>query len=226
MPAKYLTLLLTCFYLSVFGQLRLEFQVNGSVAKVTISNNSKDSYAIPLETEHFRPYEPLCDNYQEYEDSFPGLGLMLMIEKQSTNELLTYYVQDYVDPDKFDSIAKEYQKQKIANDHLIEEWKRIHKIAKVKDAKINYDIMNNLLFLKPYESISYKVNINLNNITNQKFKFYSYSYDSHQSYRYYLEYCSPAKAYGYLTKQQKNTIKEKGYKLFYEKLRSNVIMVK
>lgn len=212
----------------LFSQVKLDFKLdfNSKIAQITIVNNTPESYAIPLEKKYLRPYEPFCNNYEEYEDSFPGLGLMLMIEQQSNNELLTYYVEDYVDPSKFDSITKEYQKKKIVDDHIIDKWKMTNKIAKVKNAKINYNIMNSFIFLKPYESIHYKVMVNINNITDQKFKFYSYSYDPLQSYRYYLAYCSPAKAYEYLTKKQKKKIREKGYKLFYDPLKSNILYSK
>lgn len=207
----------------LFSQIKLELKLDfdDKIADITIVNNSSENYAFPLDKSFLRPYEPECFNYQEYEEDFPFLALMLMIEKQNNNELLTYYVEDYVDPVKFDSITREYQKEKKKHDNLIENWRIINKIKKMKDAKINYSIMNSFVYLKPNEKINYKVRININNITNQKFKFYSYSYDSFQTYKYYLEYCDLSKAYEYLTKKQKKEIKEKGYTLFSNKITSN-----
>lgn len=210
---------------TLYSQVKLDFKLdfNSNIADIVITNNTSENYVIPLEKKYLRPYEPLCDNYQEYEDNFPSLGLMLMIENLSDNNLLTYYVNDYVDPNKFDSISKEYQKQKINYDNLINQWKASNKISKINNAKINYSIMNSLIFIKPHETISYKVKVDINNITNQKFKFYSYSYNPLQSYKYYLQYCSPAEMYKYLTKIQKKQIKDQGYKLFYGTLKSNII---
>ena len=207
------------------SQIKLEFKLdfNSNIADITIINNTSEKYVFPLDKKFLRPYEPDCSNYQEYEESFPSLGLMLMIEEQSENELLTYYVENYVDTSKFDSITKVYQKERLVYEDLIEKWKQINEINKEKDAKINYNVMNNLTFLKPKEKINFKVKVNIDNITDQKFKFYSYLYDPHKFYKYYLEYCSASKAYEYLTYEQKKRIKRKGYKLFSGVLKSNIL---
>ncbi|ANF49961.1 hypothetical protein A0O34_05210 [Chryseobacterium glaciei] len=222
---KNIFFIIILFFSSIsYAQIRLEFKLdfNSKIADVTIINNSSENYVFPLDINNLRPYEPECANYQEYEDSFPSLGLMLMIENQNDMKLLTYYVEDYVDPIKFDSITKEYKKKKSVYDDSMEKWKKLNKIKKIKDAKINYNIMNNLIFLKPKEKINYKLAVNTNNITNQNFKAYSYLYNSSESYKYYVEYCNASKAYEYLTRKQKKKIKGKGYKLFFGTLKSNI----
>ncbi|WP_261512647.1 hypothetical protein [Chryseobacterium paludis] len=208
-----------------YAQIKLEFKLdfNSNIAEITIINDTSENFVFPLDKNNFRPYEPECSNFQEYEDSFPSLGLMLMIEKQSDKKLLTYYVEDYVDIAKFDSITKEYKKQKLINDKIIDKWQKSNKIKEIKDAKINYSIMNNLIFLKAKEKVNYKIKVNTNNITDQNFKSYSYLYDSSEPYKFYLEYCNASKAYEYLTEKQIKKIKKMGYKLLYATLKSNVL---
>ncbi|UEQ76956.1 hypothetical protein [Chryseobacterium arthrosphaerae] len=208
------------------SQIKLEFKLdfNSNIADITVVNNTTENYVFPLDRNFLRPYDPVCANYQDYEENFPGLGLMLMIEEQQDeNKLLTYHVESYVDPSKFDSITKDYQKRRLIYEDLIRKWKRKTKIENTKNAKINYDIVTNLVFLKPNERINYKIKVNTNNITDQKFKFYSYLYNPLKSYKYYLEYCNASRAYEYLTKEQKKNINRKGYKLFYGVLKSNML---
>ncbi|MFP3541222.1 hypothetical protein, partial [Pseudomonas sp. SIMBA_044] len=63
MYTKYCILIIFFFFYSASGQLKLEVRLINSIANVTISNNSKEYYVLPIDIYHLRPYEGDCGSF-------------------------------------------------------------------------------------------------------------------------------------------------------------------
>lgn len=106
MITKYCVLILVFLSAFIFGQLKLDVTLVDSTVKVTIFNESKERYVLPLDKTHLRPYEKNCNAFLDYESEFPSLGLMInMIDSTGKNE---EYTIGYKYVDKIDSIRKRW----------------------------------------------------------------------------------------------------------------------
>lgn len=103
-------------------------------------------------------------------------------------------------------------------------WGKINNIQNYNDALINYNLMNNLIYVEPHEKISFNIKVDLYNITNQELIFYNYILKKTENYNLYLSLCDFSNFDKYLTSSQKKKLCK--YKFFYSKLESNKIQWK
>lgn len=219
MYTKYLIVILTFIFLPLFGQIKLEFYLIDSVAHVTIYNNSKNNYALPIDQYHFRPYEKDCDAFSDHEAEFPDFGLMLnVVDPDDKKE---EYVIGYNKTDDSNSLAKEIQSKRDNLKQMVLTWGKTNNIKDYKLAFMNYRLMNNLIYLKPGEKTSFKIKLNLYNITAQELIFYNYILEKSKKYKLYLSLCRGKNVNQYLTSVQKRKLKE--YKIYSGTLESNSI---
>lgn len=223
MHTKYYILILTFFFSSIFGQLRLELKLVNSVANLTIYNDSKENYILPVDLLHFRPYEADCNNFSEQEAEFPGFGLMVNIIEED-NKKEDYAVGYSKIPENFDPLRDKVNIQRSGFKKKILKWAGKHKIKDYDLALINYTIMNNLIFLKAKEKISFNIKLDLYNITAQELIFYNYILEKSENYKLYVSLCEFKGIDKYLTFAQKEKLKK--YKLFTDQLESNLIELK
>lgn len=222
MYTKYCSLILAFFFYSIFGQLKLEVRVVNSIANVIIKNDSKENFVFPVDRFHFRPYEAKCDTFSDYESEFPSFGVMVNII--SADNKREDYVQGYKYVDNIDSIKQDIETKRDELQKKIKDWGASNDIKDYGLALINYNLNNNLIYLKPYEKISFNIKLDLNNITDQELIFYNYILDKTKSYKFYLSLCNYNQINKYLTSSQK--IKLKKYKLFTGSIESNKIELK
>ncbi len=221
MYTKYYTLILTLFFYSIFGQLSLEFTLIDSVASVTIHNKSKDNYVIPIDRFHFRPYEVDCNSFSDYESEFPSFGLMVNIS--TSDDKRVNYVMGYKYFENFDSINKEVGIKREIFRKKIKDWSKNNNIKDYNLALINYNLINNLIYFKPNEKISFKIKFDLYNITAQELIFYNYILEKTENYKLNLSLCE-FEFDKYLTSSQKKKLKK--HKFFTGKIESNKIEIK
>lgn len=222
MHSKYYTLMLTFFFSFTFGQLKLEFTLINSVANVTIYNESKENYVLPIDVLHFRPYEADCGVFSDYEMEFPSLSLMVnIINSDSKRE---DYALGYKHFDNIDSIEKNIDTKRENFQKKIKDWGKKNNIKDYNLALINYNLNNNLIYLKPHEKVSFKIKFDLHNVTNQELIFYNYILEKTSNYIFYLSLCNYKNINKYLTSSQNKKLKK--YKLFTGSLESNKIELK
>lgn len=222
MKIKYYTLILVLLSSLLSGQLELSVTLQNSMAEITIYNKSGENYMFPLDRNHLRPYEKNCDAFYDYELNYPIYGLMTNIIN-SSGENVDYAIghQRFNDIKELedDILVKKNKIKKIVN-----EWGSKNNIKNFNVAYVNYSLLSNLVFIKPYEKISFKVKVDLYNITNQKTIYYNYILNKSENYHFYLSFCEYKNLDKYLTPAQKKQLNE--YKFFYGKLKSNIIQLK
>lgn len=218
---KYVILILTVLSSLVSAQLRLEVKLVDSVAEVIIINESKEQYILPIDKTHLRPYEKNCNTFSEYESEFPSFGLMIHLMDSSDK------YQDYVTGYKsFDDIKSVEENIDIKREKLretVRKWGDKNNIKDYNIAYVNYNLINNLICIKPNQKISFKVKVDLYNITNQELIFYSYSRKDTENYNFSLSLCSYYDLDKYLTSSQKKKFSK--YIFFHGKLESNKIQL-
>ncbi|WBV60639.1 hypothetical protein PFY12_00640 [Chryseobacterium camelliae] len=219
MRKKYYTLILALFFCSVFGQLKLEFKLLNSIADITIYNTSKENYILPIDRFHLRPYETDCSTFANYESEFPSFGLMVNIFTSDGKR--ENYVMGYKHFDNFDSIGKKVNFKRDSFRKKILKWGEKNKIKDYNEALINYNLINNLIYLKPNEKISFKIKFDLYNITNQELIFYNYILEKSLEYKISLSMCEFNGIDKYFTVAQKKKLKK--YKLFSGEILSNKV---
>ncbi|BFO66523.1 hypothetical protein [Chryseobacterium sp. KCF3-3] len=222
MKTKFITIVSFFFFTTLFGQLRLDFKLINSVANITIYNDSEESYIFPLDRSHFRPYESICDAFDEYEKEFPSFGLMVNIINSEGNK--ENYILGYNKDSERDAILYNLNKrrEKLKKEVMI--WSKNNNIKNYNLAYINYEIMKNLIYLKPKEKVTFNVNLDLNNVTNQELIFYNYILEESHSYQLYLNLCEFKEISKYLTASQK--VKLQKYKFLNNYIDSNIINIK
>jgi len=222
MYTKYLIIIFSIIFYPLFGQLRMEIEVINSVASINIYNDSENNYAFPLDINHLRPYEADCHNFSDKELEFPNMALMVNIEK-ADNIKEDYNVGYYRVEDKFDPLIKKANIERSNFKKEIQKWRKKNKIANYDVGLINYSIIKNLVYLKSKEKISFKIKLDLYNITNQELIFYNYILDKAMKYKLFMSLCEFDELESYFTLDQKQKLKE--YKLFKGSIQSNKIQL-
>lgn len=218
MNKKRYTLILLFFFHSLFSQLNMNVKLINSIAHITIVNESEFNYLIPIDINHFRPYEENCDNFTEHESEFPSFGILLNIV--SRDDTKVNYSIGYKYSDNFDSINDKRSIERKSFKRKIEQWRKKNKIEDYYISLINYKLINNLISLAPYEKKEFKIKLDLKNITAQELIFYNYFLEKNEYYKLFFSICS-IESFKYLTPSQRN--KYKKYKFFTGKLESNKI---
>ncbi len=221
MIVKYVILILTVLSSLVSAQLRLEVKLIDSVAEVTIINESKEQYILPIDKTHVRPYEKNCNTFSDYESEFPAFGLMVNLLDSSAKH--QDYVMGYRSFDDINSVKKNIDREREKLRNTIRKWGDKNNIKNYNIAHINYNLINNLVCIKPNQKISFKIKVDLYNITNQELIFYNYSLKHAENYNFYLSLCSYNDLDRYLTSSQKKKLSK--YNFFYGKLESNKIQL-
>lgn len=223
MYSKYYTSILIFFFSSIFGQLKLEVTLINSFANVTIYNESKENYVLPLDALNFRPFEADCNSLSDHEQEFPVFGLMVnIIKSNGTKE--DYTIGYYKPSDNFDTFSDKVNIKRLDFQKKISKWGGKNNIKDYNLSFINYSIMNNLIYLKSKEKFSFNIKLDLYNVTGQKLIFYNYLLEKSENYKFYLSMCEFGAIDKYLTSSQKNKLKK--YKFFTGKLESNLVELK
>lgn len=218
MHKKKYTLILLFLFNTLFGQLILEVKLINSIAHVNIINTSQDYYMLPINQNHFRPYEENCDNFLNYESEFPSFSLLLNLV--SSNGKKVDYTVGYKYLDDFNSDTKKINLERKSFEKKIKKWGKDNNINDYSTTLINYKLINSLIFFKPNENKKIKIKLDLKNITSQDLIFYNYFLDETETYKLFLSLCD-FDSLKYLTPYQKK--KYASYKLFTGKLESNII---
>lgn len=222
MITRYGILILIVLSSIMSAQLRLEIKSIGSVTEVTIINTSNDYYALPIDKVHLRPYERNCNTFSDYESEFPAFGLMANLVDSFNKQ--TDYVIGYKSFDDINSVKKNIDRKRERLKKKIIKWGDENKIKDYNTAFINYFLVQNLVYMKPHEKVTFKIKTDLYNITNQELIFYSYNIKNIENYNFYLSLCEYTNLDKYLTTSQKEKLKK--YKLFTGSLESNKIQLK
>lgn len=222
MITKYGILILTVLSSMMSAQLKLELKLIDSVSEMTITNTSKDYYALPIDKAHLRPYEQNCSAFSDYESEFPAFGLMVNLVDSSNKQ--TDYVMGYKSFDDINSIKKNVDRKREKLKNRIIKWGNENKIEDYNTAFINYFLIQNLVYIKPNEKITFKIKADIYNITNQELIFYSYNIKNIENYHFYVSLCEYTDFDKYLTSSQKKKLSK--YKFFNSKLESNKIQLR
>lgn len=246
MKAKIIFFILLMFYLTIYGQIKIEISSVTKISEyervfvINLINTSNEKYIVPIDTTDFKPY--FEDEQCFYHEKEKGA---LVID---ANELMLQFVflKDYNGIEKnieqrigsnFSDIIqseKRVQDEYINNisrlrkkhKKIIKQWKIDNKIKNnIKWAEINYQLVSNIIKFEPFQKITYAKKINTQSI------YYSKLYKNAASFLYYLDediiysfflmYCIDNKLYDYLTNSQKDGLKM--YKQFSGILESNVV---
>lgn len=218
MHKKKYTLILLFLFNTLFSQLALEVRLVDSTAHVNVINRSQDYYMLPINQNHFRPYEENCDNFIDYESEFPSFALLLNLV--NSNGKKVDYTVGYKYLDDFNSDSEKINLERESFQKKIKKWGRKNNLNDYSTALINYKLINSLIFLKPNENKKFKIKLDLKNITSQDLIFYNYFLNEAETYKLFLSLCN-FDSLKYMTPDQRK--KYANYKFFTGKLESNII---
>ncbi|GAA5084183.1 hypothetical protein GCM10023210_03720 [Chryseobacterium ginsengisoli] len=212
----------------LYSQLvvKWELKENNEKAIIKIYNESKQNVIIPIDLKSFQAYFINIYNNSEWDKKYPFLAFKINVfDKISKNRVEINTSTPYLDISNFekdrlklDSITKNYESK-------INIWKKNNITLSNSEAQLNYYIIENLIYLKPNESLEFSILFDLRNITNQDNAIhYSYILEKNKSYTLFLSLHVKNDVYNYLTSYQKRKLKK--YKLFTGSLESNKIELK
>ncbi|WP_157761445.1 hypothetical protein [Chryseobacterium camelliae] len=220
----FLNLIVFCYFNS---QLKMECNINfiDKKATVILLNTTNNNVVIPIDKHSLRPYfNDICLDLSQYQFDYPVLGPSILIHKNDS--ILESSSSGDIGNDL--AIIENESKKRKANINKYENdirlWQKLHHIKSFEEAKINYYVYNNLMFLKPKEKIVLEFYFDLNNITKEKYMNYFYRLESGQNYSLNISLKINECIYNYLTGYQKSKLKK--YKLFYGTIVSNKIELK
>ena len=217
-------LILNLLVLNQFhAQMKMELNIDykNKKAKVVLSNETNTNLIIPLDTLALSPYfDDICLEIKNYIHGSPYLGLNIKLKNEDTISDFLGGAGKMDDLRVVNTIAKETKK----HERKIRLWQKKNNIKSFEEAKINYYVFNNLVYLKPREKIERTFYFDLHNITNGKYMYYYYHIEDDKQYNVSLSFSIEDCIYKYLTPSQKEKLSE--YKLFTGKIESNKIELK
>lgn len=211
------------------SQIKFHFFIQKKIStgkyllKLTLTNTTDYFYALPLDKSGFKAYyaSEYCEDPKNTATSYKYFSPAVMIRETSKNELLeaSSRMLDVVD-DQVDKYVKKVEHNKESREKMLLSWKYRNSIDNALGVERNYYLISNLLMLKPKESISYSINLDLNEIFRSDMStIYDYYVLGFNNYSLSLNLCINENIYLDLTKDQK--IKLKKYKLFSGLIKSN-----
>lgn len=218
---KKILLLINIFvFYHLNAQIKIELKIDNlnKKAKVVLVNESNTNIVVPLDTLTLSPYfDDICLEIKNYIHGSPYLGLNIKLKSQDTISDFLGGAGKMDDLNVVNLIAKENKKY----ERKIRLWQKKNNIRSFDEAKINYYIFNNLIYLKAGEKIEKTFHFDLNNITNGKYMYYYYRVENDKKYNVSLIFSIDECIYKYLTKKQKETLNR--YNLFTGEVESNKI---
>lgn len=244
MNMKKIIKLYILFFSVVFfnAQIRLEIKADNlilsntkNVVQLNIINETDSKYAVPINMTDFKPFFQ-GDNCKTYVDnSFMGSNdLFLKLVFIDADDNYVDKIFNTPNPSIIHSnnkIMREFEKKqdsaKSSYNRTINDWIKKYNIKKSKSwAEINKIVFPNIIYLGPRQTITYKIYINPSKLYSTQMHqtgsyFCSYYLENNTEYKFLLKYCIDSNVYNYLTKDQKNKLKD--YILFSGNLETNLL---
>ncbi len=223
MIKKILLIINICVFYLFNSQIKIELNIDNlnKKAKIVLLNETNTNLAIPLDTLTLSPYfDDICLEIKNYIHGSPYLGLNIKLKNEDT-------ISDFLGGSgKMDdlSLVNKMAKEKKKYERKIRLWQKKNNIKSFEEAKINYYVFNNLIYLKPGEKIERTFYFDLHNITNGKYMYYYYHIEDDKQYNVSLSFNIQDCVYKYLTATQKEKLTD--YKLFTGSIESNEIQLK
>lgn len=205
------------------AQIKIELNIDhlNKKAKVVLLNETNNNLVIPLDTLTLSPYfDDICLEMKNYIHGSPYLGLNIKLKNEDT-------ISDFLGgAGKIDdlSVVNIIATEKKKYERKIRLWQKKNNIKSFEEAKINYYVFNNLIYLKPGEKIERTFYFDLHNITNGKYMYYYYRVEDDKKYNASLTFNINECVYKYLTQKQKQSLNK--YNLFTGEVESNKIELK
>lgn len=193
-------------------------------AIITIKNNSTKNYALPVELTNLKAYyenDIVCEYFNSYHAPLHGLSFSLKLTDSKTKQVLEpQRTHVNIDFDTLQNYLTE-NKQCFSLDQEKQNWQLTHKIKDKAKADLNYYIFNNLILLRPNQNMSYRILIDLDNISSEI--YFVDKYDVKPNTKYFFQLYTEINdcIYDVLTPVQKKELKD--YTLFTGKIESNII---
>ncbi|MFP3594695.1 hypothetical protein [Chryseobacterium sp. SIMBA_038] len=199
------------------------------VLGITVTNESKNNYIIPIDTTGFKAYYPseVCSKIENTDYPYKYLGPSIIIKDINTDKYLE------ANPAAFDvnekmaiEIEKKIDSSLQKKKSIIDIWRSKEKIENYKSAEKNHYLMTNIILLKAKHSFTYEIQMDIFDIRRSEFSLNhdKYILDEDKSYDFSLLICIDRILYNYLTSTQKKKLKN--YKFFEGKIISNNISFK
>lgn len=202
------------------AQIKIELNIDylNKKANVVLVNETNTNLVVPLDTLALSPYyDDICLEMKNYIHGSPYLGLNIKLKDEDT-------ISDFLGgTGKMDdlSVVNMIYTEKKKYESKIRLWQKKNNIKSFEEAKINYYVFNNLMYLKPGEKIEKTFYFDLHNITNGKYMYYYYRLEDDKKYNVSLTFNINECIYKYLTQKQKQSLNK--YNLFKGQVESNKI---
>jgi len=205
---------------------KLEKIENGVGLEITISNNSSETYVIPIDTVGFKTYfrDNPCTEFDLIRN-YPDLGFVPMIMNNDNSFVDAMSADKGTLIKQHDIFSKSDKKYKKEQKRILKSWKKKNQLndKDIEWIKINHYLYTHLVTLQPQQKISYKTSINFHKINEQSdiYLYYFYPLETNTEYQMFLKLCTDESIYQYLTKEQQQRFKD--YTFFTGELLSNAI---
>ncbi|CEJ71594.1 hypothetical protein BN1195_03943 [Chryseobacterium oranimense G311] len=211
------------FYSFCNSQIKITwiYSKNNPTAEVCIYNNSSENIVLPLDLKSLKPYFENQCSMADYEFPYPIFGLTLSVENKNEKMVGNVHNIEISNNENFSEIIKE--RENVNNKYLtsLKAWNDKNAFSDLDYAKKNYYLFNNLIVIKSKQKLKFKINVNFENITNEKYIYYYYPIDWTIKNEAKLSLCIDSSIYNYLTEKQKQKFKK--YRFFIGRIESNKI---
>lgn len=193
------------------------------ILKVNLTNQSQENYAIPIDTTGFRAYySPQICSKIDYPDKYFAPVLLFKEEKSDV-----YIQANSGSYDLYEPIIENLEKQAAIKlqkrKNIIKNWMIKNQFKTIEEAEENYNVVNNIVFLKPKQKFSYELRLDISDIRHSEISLNHdrYYLNKNNNYFFSLSICIDKSVYKLLTNQQIKQNKE--YKFYHGRLDSNII---
>jgi len=227
---KYLIFFNILIFNFAFCQISIDYNIESnietSLLKINVTNNSNEYYMIPLDINGFKGYyeSEYCGTFDDQDYPYKFFAPTIMLKKDTTDAYLIPNSSRGNMPEEVGEYIKDLEMVKNKELKDISGWKKKYHFITEKETIKNYYITKNLLFLKPHEKYTYTVTLDLGNIRRENTSIlYDYYFFEFGKYNLALHLCITNDAYNWLTLKQKKKFKK--YKFFTGLIKSNTFSV-
>lgn len=233
---KLISLILFLTTIATYSQIKIKISPGGKYSgnsryiKIDLCNNTDTYYVVPIDTLALRPfdYNYKWKDFDKADVVQSSLALTLYVKEKGDKDYLSaVFMPLHLDLHYLDEVEKQFTLEIQEKNKKLEEWKKSNKIESGIDIEKNLYLNNNMIILKPNETLTLHRKIN-HEFTQEVLKSYKmnflYGIKGNTEYEIFVQLDAPKNLKNFLTK--KNQIRITNYKIFEGRIRSNSIPYK
>lgn len=211
-----------CSQISLKVEVKKKINYNEYILTMKLTNSSNKFYMVPLDKNNFKAYynSEYCGLFDADNAYYYLAPSVILTESNSKKVIDPVSRRIHIDDKNEYLLLNGINKEILKKEDTFKTWMKQNQLKNLSEAERNYYVFNNLMLLKPGQTISYNVKLNISAIS-RSYRSIEYDYYQLDFNKYLLSFdlCIDPQIYNDLTIDQKNSLEK--YEFFTGILKSN-----